>query len=95
MIFNIPAKTRQLPEGVAGLAHLTDGSVHAINHNNKIGYMGMAAKAAGPYHHYTCELFALDTKLSLGPDATQSDLLKAINGHILMKDVLVRRFHLP
>jgi len=95
MIFNIPARTRQLPEAVPGLAHLTDGSVQALNHNNKIGYMGMAAKATGSYHHYTFELFALDTKLSLGPYATQSDLLKAINGHILMKGVLVGRFHLP
>ena len=43
--------------------------------------MGMAAKAAGPYHHYTFELFALDTKLKLGPDATQADLLKGMNGY--------------
>ena len=57
--------------------------------------MGMAAKAAGPYHHYTFELFALDTKLKLGQDATQADLLKGMNGHILMKGVSVGRFHLP
>jgi phosphatidylethanolamine-binding protein (PEBP) family uncharacterized protein len=42
---------------------------------------GMAANVAGPYHHYTFELFALDTKLKLGPDATQADLLKGMNGY--------------
>ena len=29
--------------------------------------MGPGAPAAGPYHHYTFELYALDTKLDLGP----------------------------
>jgi hypothetical protein len=40
-------------------------------------------------------MFALDTKLSLGPDATEADLMKAMDGHILMKGVLVGRFHRP
>ena len=81
MIFNIPGRTRELPEGIAGLAQLPDGSVQALNQAKKIGYMGMAANVAGPYHHYTFELFALDTKLKLGPDATQADLLKGMNGY--------------
>ena len=55
--------------------------------------MGPGAGAAGPYHHYTFELFALDTKLDLTPDATRADVLKAIDGHILGKAVLIGRFH--
>ncbi len=74
---------------------MNDGSVQALNHDNKAGYMGMAAATAGPYHHYTFELFALDTKLRLGPNATQTQLLKQVDGHILMKGILVGRFHLP
>ena len=31
--------------------------------------------------------------LDLGPDATRADLLKAIDGHILAKAVMVGRFH--
>ena len=57
--------------------------------------MGMGMGSAGPYHHYTWELFALDTKLTLGPDATRADLMTAMNGHILDKGVLVGRFHKP
>ena len=53
----------------------------------------VTAPAVGPHHHYTIELFALDTKLDLGPDATRADVLKAIDGHILGKGVLVGRFH--
>ena len=95
MIFNIPGTARELPEGVPAEAKLPDGSIQALNLRKSIGYMGMGARAPGPYHHYTFELFALDTKQNLGPDATQADVMKAMNGHILMKGVLVGRFHRP
>jgi Raf kinase inhibitor-like YbhB/YbcL family protein len=95
MIFNIPGEARELPEGVPAQAQLPDGSIQSLNQGKKVGYMGMGAAAVGPYHHYTFELFALDTKLALGADATQADVLKAMDGHILMKGVLVGRFHRP
>ena len=95
MIFNIPGTARELPEGVGAQAQLPDGSIQALNRGQKVGYMGMGARAPGPYHHYTYELFALDTKLSLGPDATQADVMKAMDGHIVAKAVLVGRFHRP
>jgi Raf kinase inhibitor-like YbhB/YbcL family protein len=95
MVFNIPGTARELPEGVPAEVNLPDGSIQALNTRKGVGYMGMGARAPGPYHHYTFELFALDTKLDLGPDATQADVMKAMNGHILMKGVLVGRFHRP
>jgi Raf kinase inhibitor-like YbhB/YbcL family protein len=95
MIFNIPSTARDLPEGVPAQAQLPDGSIQALNRGQKVGYMGMGARAPGPYHHYTYQLYALDTKLSLGPDATQADVMKAMDGHILAKAVLVGRFHRP
>jgi Raf kinase inhibitor-like YbhB/YbcL family protein len=95
MIFNIPGTARELPEGVVAQPKLPDGSIQSQNQGKKVGYMGMGAAAVGPYHHYTFELFALDTKLDLGPDATQPDVMKAMDGHILMKGVLVGRFHRP
>jgi Raf kinase inhibitor-like YbhB/YbcL family protein len=95
MIFNIPGTVRELPEGMTADATLPDGSIQAINTGKKVGYYGMGAGAAGPYHHYTYELFALDTKLNLGADATQADVMKAVDGHILGKGVLVGRFHRP
>ncbi|MGA9977476.1 MAG: YbhB/YbcL family Raf kinase inhibitor-like protein [Candidatus Sulfotelmatobacter sp.] len=95
LIFNIPGTAHELAEGVPAQAQLPDGSIQVLNTGKKVGYMGMGAAAVGPYHHYTFELFALDTKLSLGPDATQADVMKAMDGHILMKGVLVGRFHRP
>ena len=94
MIFNIPGTATELPQGVpAGKAELPDGAIQAKNLRGMPGFMGPGAPAAGPHHHYTFELFALDTKLSLGPDATRADVLSAMNGHILGKAVLVGRFH--
>ena len=94
MIFNIPGSARELPEGIPNAsAQLSDGTVQAKNLRGAVGFMGPGAPAAGPYHHYTFELFALDEKLSLGPDATRAEVLNAMNGHILGKAVLVCRFH--
>jgi Raf kinase inhibitor-like YbhB/YbcL family protein len=95
IIFNIPGATRELPEGVPVQARRPDGSVQGLNYLHKPGYAGMGAPAPGPNHHYTFELFALDTKLKLGPSATQAELLKAMDGHIIAKAVVVGRFHLP
>ena len=80
LIFNIPGTATGLPEAVPNDAQLPDGSVQCLNRGKKAGYMGMGMGSAGPYHHYTWELFALDTKLTLGPDATRADLLAAMNG---------------
>jgi Raf kinase inhibitor-like YbhB/YbcL family protein len=93
--FNIPGTSRELPENVPPTAQLPDGTIQLKNQGGVVGYRGPGAPAAGPHHHYTWELFALDTKLELGPDATRADVLKAIDGHILGKGVLVGRFHRP
>jgi hypothetical protein len=89
MMFNIPASVTKLPEGVPADATLPDGSVQLKTRT--VGFMGPGAR--GIYHHYTIELFALDTKLSLGPDATRQQVQDAMNGHILGKAVVEGRFH--
>jgi Raf kinase inhibitor-like YbhB/YbcL family protein len=93
LMFNIPATARELPEGVPADATLADGTIQAKNFRNAVGYLGPGAGAAGPHHHYTWELYALDIKLDLTPDATRADVLKAMDGHVIGKGVLVGRFH--
>jgi Raf kinase inhibitor-like YbhB/YbcL family protein len=92
MAFNIPGTAKELPEAMAATATMPDGTIQAKNIRGAVGYMGPGAPP-GPHHHYTFELFALDTKLDLTPDATRADVLKAMQGHILGKGVLVGRFH--
>jgi Raf kinase inhibitor-like YbhB/YbcL family protein len=93
MVFNIPGTARGLAEGMPATAQMPDGTVQAKNFRNAVGYAGPGQGAAGPHHHYTFELFALDTKLDLGPDATRADVLKAMDGHILAKGIVGGRFH--
>jgi Raf kinase inhibitor-like YbhB/YbcL family protein len=93
LVFNIPGTARELPENVPPAAQSSDGMIQLKNQGGAVGYRGPGAPAAGPHHHYTWELFALDTKLELTADATRADVMKTIDGHILGKGVLVGRFH--
>ena len=92
--FNIPATATSLPEGVPTEASLPDGTVQPLNTGKKNGFMGPGARG-NVYHHYTFQLYALDTKLNLGPDATRAQIMAAMDGHVLAKAVLVGRFHRP
>ena len=91
LMFNIPGSVTSLPEGVENTAQLPDGSIQGKNFYDKPGFLGPASPLV--YHHYMFELFALDTKLALGPDATRADVINAMNGHILGKGVVAGRFH--
>ena len=95
MWFNIPGTSKGFEEGLAAGPALPDGTVQAKNLRGQNAYMGPGAGAAGPMHHYTFELYALDTKLDLTADATRDDVLKAMDGHIVGKAVLMGRFKRP
>jgi Raf kinase inhibitor-like YbhB/YbcL family protein len=95
LIWNIPATSTGLPEGVPQ-GELPDGSRQVSLRGN--GYMGPGAPA-GPYHHYTFELYALDIKLDVPQGTpqqaadTRNAVVNAMDGHVLGKAVLVARFH--
>lgn len=93
MAFNIPGTATKLAGGQSADAKLADGTIQVKNTRGAVGFMGPGAGAAGPYHHYTFELMALDTKLDLGPDATRDQVIAAAQGHIVGKGILVGRFH--
>ena len=93
MVFNIPGTAKELMEGMPAKAMMDDGTIQAKNLRGGVGYMGPGAPAPGPHHHYTFELFALDAKLDLKDDATRADVVKAMDGHIVAKAVMVGRFH--
>jgi Raf kinase inhibitor-like YbhB/YbcL family protein len=93
LIFNIPASATRLSEGVPAAAKLPDGSIQGTTLAGTLGYMAPGARADGPYHHYIFELYALDTKLDLGPDAQRANLFQAMDGHVLAKGVLTGRYH--
>ncbi len=91
MAFNIPATARAMPENVPTIAQLPDGTVQPNNLRGNPGFMGPGAR--GVYHHYTFELYALDTKLNLTAAATRPEVLAAMDGHIIGKAAYIGRFH--
>ncbi len=94
-IYNIPATAKELPEGVPAGAELPDGSKQLKRGNGAnaaSAYFGPCAPP-GPDHHYTFDLYALDSKLDLAPDASRADAEKAMDGHILGSAVFVTLFH--
>ena len=95
IVWNIPGTATGLPENVPPTAQMPDGMIQGKNQGNVVGFRGPGAPAVGPPHHYTFELYALDTKLDLGPDASRADVMKAINGHILAKALYMGRFKRP
>jgi Raf kinase inhibitor-like YbhB/YbcL family protein len=90
-IYNIPASVTDLPEGVKN-GEQANGAKQLKNVRMFDGYLGPCAPP-GPNHNYTFQLYALDTKLDLGADATRADAEKAMDGHILGSAEVVQLFH--
>ncbi len=97
VMWNIPGTATGLPEGVPKGADLPDGS-HQISASGPV-YRGPGAPATGPQHHYTFEIYALDTKLDVVATAdafeTRTKVMAAAQGHILGKAVYVGLFRRP
>jgi Raf kinase inhibitor-like YbhB/YbcL family protein len=93
MIVNLPADAREIAEGVgtSSAVKLPNGAMQMKNRTGAPGYVAMAA-GTGPYHHYLFELYELDTKLDVGPEATRAEVLKAMDGHVIEKGVTFGRF---
>ena len=93
MVWNIPAASRGLPEGVPRGSQLPDGSrqISATGPN----YRGPGALASGPPHVYVFELFALDSMIdvpALGPTGasvpqTRAAVMAAMATHVRGKAV--------
>ena len=95
MLWNIPAGTNSLREGISRGAMLPDGTrqISATGPN----YRGPGAAASGPAHHYVFELFALDTMIEVPavgaqPPATRAAVVAAMAGHIRGKASYVGLF---
>jgi len=97
LVWPIPATATSLPEGVAKGDRLPDGSFQT-SATGRV-YRGPGAGANGPPHHYTFEIYALDTKIDVQPVAdpfeTRKLVMAAMQGHILAKAVTMGLFRRP
>jgi Raf kinase inhibitor-like YbhB/YbcL family protein len=90
-IYNIPGDAKSLPEGVKP-GDQADGAKQIKNITNNASYLGPCPPAGHGDHHYTFEIFALNSKLELPESASRADLMDAMNGKVIAKGVFIGMF---
>jgi hypothetical protein len=90
VLYNLPAATRALPEGVPPGKTLSEGGAQGTNDFRKLGYGGPCPP--GGTHRYLFKLFALDREVALSPGATKDELLRAMEGHVLAEGKLTGKY---
>jgi Raf kinase inhibitor-like YbhB/YbcL family protein len=91
VLFNLPADTRQLPEGLSPDKEVLGKALQGTTDFRKIGYGGPAPPPGKP-HRYYFKVYALDMALNLKAGATKQDLIKAMEGHILAEGQLMGKY---
>ncbi len=83
LLVNIPSNMSQLQQG----ASLPEGAVSVGNSYGKTGYSGPCPESGT--HHYAFKVWALDTVLDLDATATQDDVMKAMEGHMVANNQII------
>jgi Raf kinase inhibitor-like YbhB/YbcL family protein len=91
VLYDLPASTRELAEGVTKQQQLPSGARQGRNDFGRIGYGGPCPPPGKP-HRYFFKLYALDAKLNLKAGATKADLERALKGHVLGQAELMGRY---
>ena len=91
VLFDLPAETASLAEGVNKIDELPDGGRQGRNDFRKIGYGGPCPPPGKP-HRYFFKLYALDKKLDLKPGAEKAEVEQAMQSHILAQAEAMGKF---
>jgi Raf kinase inhibitor-like YbhB/YbcL family protein len=88
VLYDVPAATSELAEGVDRSQQLPSGARQGINDFHRVGYGGPCPPPGKP-HRYFFKLYALDQVPGLKAGATKKELLKAMEGHVLAEAQLM------
>jgi hypothetical protein len=88
VLFNLPADSMHLNEGVPAHETLDDGAKQGKTDFGTVGYGGPAPPKGKP-HRYFFRLYALDAVLELPVGASRAQVEAAMKGHILDEGHLV------
>jgi Raf kinase inhibitor-like YbhB/YbcL family protein len=91
VVFNLPAETQGLPQRLARVYQLADGTRQGLNSFRKLGWNG-PDPPPGPVHRYQFHLYALDIALKLVSGAPRPQVLRAMEGHILAQATLTGHY---
>jgi len=86
VLYNLPAENIGLVENLPLTESLKAGGFQGRNDFEKIGYGGPCPPSGT--HHYVFKIYALDSELDLKGGATKADLLKAMEGHVVLQGQL-------
>ena len=91
VLYRVAAPLRKLPEGVPTLETVPRIGTQGVNDFGSIGYRGPCPPRV-PAHRYFFKLYALDIEVSLPPQKTKAELLRAMEGHVLGQAELTGRY---
>jgi len=91
VIYDLPAETKELTEGLPKTEVIAGGAKQGINDFRKVGYGGPCPPTAAA-HRYYFKLYALDAATGLKPRATKEQVLEAIKGHVIGEAELIGRY---
>ena len=80
VLYDLPADTRDLPEGVPRDRTLPNGAKQGKNDFGRIGYGGPCPPPGRP-HRYVFTLYAVNRTLDLAPGATKAQVVSALESH--------------
>ena len=87
VVFNLPATMRALNENIGERETIAQRATQGVNGFKQYGYGGPCPPSGT--HRYFFKLYALDTELDLGPEATKDQLLDRMEGHVLAEGQLM------
>ncbi len=90
ILFNLPPSVTELAEKIPVQKILENGAKQGRNDSGDIGYGGPCPP--GGIHRYFFKIYALDAMLDSGPGITKSELLKAMEGHILAQGQMMGKY---
>ncbi len=87
VVYNIPGDATGLLEDLPDGETLANGGMQGENSWGDPGYGGPCPPRGS--HHYIFTVYALDTRLPLGPGASKRSVLDALSGHVLGQGELI------
>jgi hypothetical protein len=91
LVYNLPPTTTSLDENIPKGQSMVYGFLQGKNDFGNVGYSG-PAPPAGKVHHYVFKVYALDIILLVPAGGDRSDVIGAINGHVIGEGDLTGTF---
>ena len=90
VLFNIPATTASLREGIPAQQHVPGVGEQGHNSAGSVGYTGPCPPSGT--HRYYFTLYALDERLTFSGEVNAAAIRLAMQGHILAEGQLMGRY---